>query len=794
MRPQAPQQSAPQVRNQPQSNRPAPVDDKALPKPKSFGQIMTKKGPEPSKPAPPATPAGGPARNVFTVIGSNDDPAPPAQGRSPRLPFPDESILPSSESSGSNWQNTPAPSTYRGVTPESQQPSQTSFDSLPSEDWDLGDSDAQQKAAEQNSTSPFAPPGAAASTTDESKDEPKRPVIPFPDESAIFVPPQGAAPLGTPGSASGFGDSPEPSSSTEFAPDPPQESSPFAAQSEDSAENQTEKEEGEESGPRHDTREPQDEPERGAPNTKQFREACLAASTADSAMGNDNYKVALPLFKKAYKLFKKASASDSQEFGNCLHKLADCYYHGEEYEEALAHYNEFCEWSEQRPTDALAVVVCLKRARTFQKLDRIEECDEAFHFTVMLANEVLPVSHPLFTVVYNSYISMLQFSGNSPEKMKAVEEQFAERMMKSSRTVAIPEDLQEELSAWTDLEKAEQERLERNRQLKLSRHMFQNERSRPGQVVHSIAGSGAFKTIVIVVVSLLLFGSLGLMGFGAYTLLDQSGDKPAAKDLIDAGLTPFVGQVFRSADGLKTLTIKKDGTASFAFGNDAATTAAVAGPPKEGITEDLRHMMFGKTNYILEQVPEGFKDPDGTILYAEDSKNLRITNDMQNIADLANYYYSRHQSRYPKKRKDFSEMGPDVKWENPLGQAIKPIIKAHEFEKYDGDVAFSETLDKYRKGKKIFDQDGKTGAPPGLIECLSLVPFDEYHTEDGVAFMVRAYDSSGRFLTSSLPGEVFVVCQKNGVKHIIAKPEDIKSPIKDSSKTVSHFKLMNAKN
>lgn len=509
-------------------------------------------------------------------------------------------------------------------------------------------------------------------------------------------------------------------------------------------------------------------------------------------MGNDNYKVALPLFKKAHKLFKKASATDSQEFGNCLHKLADCYYHIEEYEEALAHYDEFVDWSKERSLepDVLTVVVNMKRARTFQKLDRMTDCDKAFEKTVAMANKVLPSSHPMFSVVYTSYISMLQFSGNSPDKLKLVETEFSQRMMNSSRTVAIPEDLKEELSAWTDVEKADQERLERNRQLRLSRHMFQNERSRPGQVVHSITSSGTFKTIVIVVVSLLLVGSLALMGFGAYTLLEGSGDKnETAKDLIAPELAPYVGKVYKSADGLKTLTIKKDGTATFGFGNDSVTTQAAAGAPKTGITEEFRRVAFGQTSYLVEQIGEGFKDPDGTVLYPEDSKNLRIVTDMQNIADLANYYYSRHSSQYPKKRKDFSEMGPDVKWENPLGQPMKPVIKAHEFEKYDGDVAFSETLDKYRKARKLFDQDGKASAPPGLIECLSIVPFDEYHTEDGVGFLVRAYDSEGRFLTSSLPGEAFVICQKNGIKHSIIKAEDIKTPIKDSSKATAHFKL-----
>lgn len=766
----------------------------------------------PSRPADPnrhSAPQGGAGKNIFTVIGENDTVSPPEPKR---VPFPDDSIMPGTgmKAEPPSWQSSQSSGTYRsGITPESPTTPQTSFDNLPSDDWKLDELDQRSTDAGNqldrkppsapSGASPFAPQAVADhqtssfSSTGENNEE--RRVIPFPDESAVFIPPQGLSPLGIPGSAAGFGESQTTEGIQNFEATGTTDFSFNHQPTFDEATSNKFEQQAEQPAPKLVEREPTED--RPVPNSKQFREACLASSTADSAMANDNYKVAMPLYKKAHKQFKKANATDSQEFGNCLHKLADCYYHTEEYEEALGHYEEFIDWSKQRSTqpDVLTVVVNLKRARTFQKLDRLEDCDRAFYETVTMANRALPVSHPLFSVVYNSYISMLRFSGNSADKLKQMEDQFAERMMTSSRTVAIPEDLQEELSAWTDLEKADQERLERNRQLKLSRSMFQNERSRRGQVVHSITGSGVFKTIVIVVVSLLLIGSITVMGFGAYMLLDQSSEKSTQpKDLVDPALGAYVDKVYKSADGLKSLTIKKDGTATFAFGNDSATFAAASGAPKEGLAEDVRKMMFGKSNYVVEEVQEGFRDQDGTILYAEDSRNLRITTDMQNIADLANYYYSRHQSQYPKKRKDFSDMGPDVKWENPLGQSIKPIIKAHEFEKYDGDVAFSETLDKYRKGKKIFEQDGKTGAPPGLIECLSIVPFDEYHTEDGVSFMVRAYDSNGKFLTSSLPGEIFVVCQKNGIKHTVVKPEDIKSPVKDSSKTTAYFKLMSSKN
>lgn len=661
------------------------------------------------------------------------------------------------------------------------------FDNLPSENWELDNADLEEAPAQgldQSIDSDMPPPATPPHqpSTDFTKiaEEPSSPIAPAyePFKQSDYSP-------FSPSDYQSKETSPdETDSANESYPQPEEaESEGFAAGFSD-----------------HEQEKPltrlvehsEKEPERLVPDSKQFREACLASSTADSAMGNENYKVALPLFKKSYKLFKKAAATDSQEFGNCLHKLADCFYHEEEFQEALEHYEEFVGWAASRNDrpDALTIVVNLKRARTFQKLDRLSECEQAFDTTVKMANQFLPVSHPLFSVVYNSYIAMLQLAGTPQERIKQIEEQFAERMMTSSRTVAIPQDLQAELSAWTEVEQADLDRLERNRQLRLSRQMFQKETSKSGQLVHSIKHSGIWRTLAIVAVTLMAVGvlSLAVIGFIAFT--DQ-GDKKASKN-VDPALAAIVGTTYTSADGLKSVVIDEAGNATLKFGNDNVKMAAKPGLPKEGFGEDIRKMVFGKTTYVLEQVKDGLKDPDGTILYAPANQNLRIPKEMDEIAELANFYFSRHQNKYPKKRKAIAEMGPDVHWENPLGMAMKPLLKTHEFEKYDGDIAFTGMLEKYRTGKRLFEQDGRTDVTAGLVECLSLMPFDEYDTEDSVAFMVRAYDSNGKFLTSSRPGENYVVCQKNGIKYPVLKPEDLKSPVKNAEKTTVHIKMMPA--
>ncbi len=726
---------------------------------------------------PPSRAADGKAPkqpgNFFTKIGENDEDLPPPRPVTPPRPrFPDESIpamQPVSETP--TWKN------------ESEQ--RIEFDNLPSEDWELDNADIEE---------------APAKGLDQSIDSVMpSPAIPDPQPSTGFaqVMEEPSGPM-TPEAAY------EPFKQAEYSPfSQNEETATGETDSNNESYAQPEESEAARFTPSFSAEEPERpstrliehndrEPERVVPDSKQFREACLASSTADSAMGNENYKVALPLFKKSYKLFKKAAATDSQEFGNCLHKLADCFYHEEEFQEALEHYEEFVGWAASRNDrpDALTIVVNLKRARTFQKLDRLSECEQAFDTTVKMANQFLPVSHPLFAVVYNSYIAMLQLAGTPQERIKQIEEQFAERMMTSSRTVAIPQDLQAELSAWTEVEQADLDRLERNRQLRLSRQMFQKETSKSGQLVHSITHSGIWRTLAIVAVTLMAVGvlSLAVIGFVAFT--DQ-GDKKASKN-VDPALAAIVGTTYTSADGLKSVVVDEAGNATLKFGNDSIKLAAKPGLPKEGFGEDIRKMIFGKTAYVLEQVKDGLKDPDGTILYEPANQNLRIPKEMDQIAELANFYFSRHQNKYPKKRKAIAEMGPDVRWENPLGMAMKPLLKTHEFEKYDGDIAFTGMLEKYRTGKRLFEQDGRTDVTAGLVECLSLMPFDEYDTEDSVAFMVRAYDSNGKFLTSSRPGETYVVCQKNGIKYPVLKPEDLKSPIKNAEKTTLHIKLLPA--
>ncbi len=522
-------------------------------------------------------------------------------------------------------------------------------------------------------------------------------------------------------------------------------------------------------------------------DNKHFREACLAFSTAESALENDNFKVALPLLEKAHRLFIKGGARHRPEFGLCLQRLADSLFHENQDKEALDRYQDFLDWDQRRDPapNAGRIVVLLKLAKTYQRLEEYDEAEATFDRAVTNVNQALAVTHPLFSVVYNTYIAFLSLLDTQPDKLERIKRELADKLMTASSTVAIPDDLKQELSAWTEPE-AMKRRSERQRQLRLTKQMFQNEKSETEMMVGRFKHAGGFKSLLGTLVAVLLVGSFGVLVFCCAQLFEKQGTTSGAT--IDNRLAQYVDKQFASADGLRKMVLTSDGSANLTFGDQNLVMPVKVGPPKQGIYEDLQHLLGNKSDYILEQSKDCFKESDETVLYAPDAREMKIVEVMKQVAELANFYYSRNQ-RYPKKRSDMTEMSPEITIDNPLG-GQKPQVKTFEYDKEDGDVAFSETLAKYAAGKPFFEPDGKPGIPPGLVECLSVVPFDASGNDDCRAFLLRAYDSNGRFITSGVPGRCFVLAFKNGVQASTSKPEELKVPIQNQAKTTVYLNLI----
>lgn len=520
-----------------------------------------------------------------------------------------------------------------------------------------------------------------------------------------------------------------------------------------------------------------------------FHKACMLLSTADSASDNGNYKLASNMYKKAYIFFRKVKGMNTAEYANLLHKYGDCLFHLDNFKDSVKYYEEH--WQLYEHSDIVAqplkIVVLLKKGKTLHKLKRSQESEAAYKSAIILTNAALSVRHPLYSVVYNTYIEALKVNDAPEAAIARVEKEYNTKLAKASSVVAIPEDLQQELSAWTSNESHEQ-RMERRRQLRLSRQMFTQDRVRPGDQADKMTKSPMTKVAIIAAIVVLVFGSGGATVMLAMRLLAGDSDKPAAKHPVDPKLRKFVGRTYTAADGLKKMQITDEGTIKLTYGDHTKVPSCYSGKAPTGLDHQAKQFLEGKEAYVMRQVPGGFKDQDGTVFYPNDCKTGKVVSKMKDLAELAQTYY-RSRKRYPKSRSQFSGLGLDVDLDNPLGGGMKPLISAHEFEKYEGDSAFNETLEKMRAGASLFKPDGKPEIPGGLIECMSILPFAQYHTEDGIAFIVRGYDEFGNFITSSQAGKVFVVVQKNGANWVPARTDAIKAPFTDSSRTTIYIEL-----
>lgn len=520
-----------------------------------------------------------------------------------------------------------------------------------------------------------------------------------------------------------------------------------------------------------------------------FRKATVLLSTADQASDNGNYKAASNMYKKAYTFFRKVKGTNSAEYANLLHKYGDCLFHLDNMREAVKYYDEH--WQLYEHSDIVAqplkIVVLLKKGKTLHKLKRDQESEAAYKNAILLTNAALSVRHPLYTVVYNTYIESLKANDAPEAAIARVEKEYNTKMAKSSSVVAIPEDLQQELSAWTSNE-THAERMEKRRQLRLSRQMFAQDKVTGRDRVDKMSKSPTSKMAIIIAIVVLVFGSGGATVMLAMRLLNGDSDKPAAKHPVDSKLRRFVGRVYTSADGFKKMQITDNGTVKLTYGDDHKVPSCYSGKAPTGLDHQIKQFFEGKEAYVFKQVAGGFKDQDGTVFYPEEGKTGKVISKMKDLAELAQDYYRTHK-RYPKSRNQFTGLGREVNLDNPLGGGMKPIVNAHEFEKYEGDAAFNEQLEKMRAGAALFKPDGKPDIPGGLIECMSIRPFAEYHTEDGIAFIVRGYDEFGNFISSSQPGKLFVVVQKNGTSWSAARSEAIKAPFSDSSRTTIYIDL-----
>lgn len=616
-----------------------------------------------------------------------------------------------------------------------------------------------------------------------------------PDDTWPAPPEAQTPPESTPEAPSSVEEPPE--ESEPVAPDPPRRSissfdiQAFENEEEDFQEEKTDQEPPEEIKEEEHQQEPRqvfvevdEEPRTGTSNRSQdLHKARIHMATADSALENDNFQVAKPLLEQALRLIRESEAYTSEEAQTCLHKLGDCNYHLANFDEALENFvalKQICEKTEE--TEATTFIVALQKiAKTCEKLERFSEAKMRGREAINKANALLAPSHPLVTAAYRLHMNLLKKIGAYKDDLEALEQEFQDVVIKgASGPIGEDGDLDDLFLVWTG--NFNLENIERQRQLHQSRSRFRNQEMTPPPMK---ASKPAGRWVMVLVVGALI-GAIATTMAAAFMMLKP---ETTQTGMIDSRLAHFVGSTYQSPDGLKSLKVMNNGTAELTFGKTTTKLSVKIGEPSGGPMAMLKQLTGGDESYVLEQIPQGFKDPEGTILFAESSTDQSIIKAMKTIADLANYFFSRNSFRYPSKRKQFRDLGPETDLNNPLGSGMRPLLRLRQFEKDEGDVAYAESLNDMASGKAMFKPDKEAGLNPGLIECLTVNPFEGTTQEDGTAFLIRAYGNNGKYITASKPGTVFVMVQKNGIPISVVKESEVTSPIKDESKTTLYLKL-----
>lgn len=514
--------------------------------------------------------------------------------------------------------------------------------------------------------------------------------------------------------------------------------------------------------------------------------------TAESALSNDNFNVAVPLLNKALLIITESGGKDTKSALACHQKLGECCYQKGDYEDACAHYRE-C----KRIIDILdqvspetVVLVQQKLSKTLEKAQRFSEAKEASNESLELATELLEPGHPLIPVAYRMHLTLLQKTNATSKEIEFIETQMKELEKMPVNKVEVSDEVTDHVNYLTG--SFNLDNIEKQRQLRQARRKMASARS-----MASEGGRFALKPIGIVLVVLGLVG-VGVGGFLIYSMSQNS--PPAEKkeevlpkpenlpDLTDK-MKELVGKTYASADGLKSISIREYGIVEYKIGNRTKTLSWREGAPPTDLLSQIQGTFNNVQSYSIARTKQGFIDNDGTILYDEEAPDLIVVRAMKKVADLAKYYYSTFESGYPSKREHFNRLGPAVDLENPLGKGMKPEIRLRNFNKEEGQQVFDQTLKEFSSGKALFPEDGKARKHPGLIECMSLKPYDKEIGEEGISFLIRAYGTDGKFITGANEASVYVLAQENGSEVNAIEAENLTLPFDEKKSTVVHFIL-----
>jgi tetratricopeptide (TPR) repeat protein len=260
----------------------------------------------------------------------------------------------------------------------------------------------------------------------------------------------------------------------------------------------------------------------------------------------------------------------------------------------------------------------------------------------------------------------------------------------------------------------------------------------------------------VIAVVLLIGGAIFLTHEFTKNVVAQSAGSSSKGPMIDLS-----GKIFTSSDRRRQARfVTRSSVELTDRGHSTMATYQLKGAPNQSFLGLSGLFPSSDFKLTLQEVPGGFVLPGGTKLIGDESDDQKVVTKMQLLANFANYYYGNKHS-YPSLEEDFVIDSNRFSLENPLTPGSnKPVLEKKVSTANTFEADFSNLLSSMRDKKPLFTADDAEKTPPGLIECYSLVSDG---TVDGGAFLIRAYDSTGKLITASDPDKAFVIVLKQGV-------------------------------
>ncbi len=502
-----------------------------------------------------------------------------------------------------------------------------------------------------------------------------------------------------------------------------------------------------------------------------MREASLSMGAAESAFEHENFSMAESLYRQALIALESLEEDDNPELATCLHRLADTCFRQNNLPEALSLYQRLSMMRLKNPSSHAKVVASLiKLSKTYQKMSVPEEAENTYKLTFELAEQSLPKGHPLFMLLLDSFQNLINEWGSELDaaEMEKIAQQkreiyTAESKQYQEQHVQEDEEQADHLAVQSsssprvrlstdmfrsarteDLDKIETPRIRRTEEAEKPVDA-RSRRPSPDRLRESpLPAFGLLFAVMVLVIAVSVPVVIPILSS------DESPKRGPADD--------YTGRVYESSDDLKHLRFYNDKSVEiFRFGE--IVNAPYYFGADDTMILNLKKMLKPFTPYLVQETPQGMRDSEGTMMYGSSALDKLVLQKMDYIAELGRFFYKSHDREYPYSVSEFSTLG-QVRWTNPIDEnGSTPMVQGKLFGHFEFDKVFDKTLEELQQGKEAKDM-------PGLIEVFSLRPSEVAVGEaKHAAIMIRAYDSTGKLIESSVPGVAYVKVLRDGMPY-----------------------------